>query len=179
MTLKTRRLMLRPVALADLRCYFELDSDPAVAGPLGLPGPASLAKTRRSILVAIKDWKKRGRNKLAFTIVSRDGRDWLGGLNLRWPHAGVAELGYTIAPRQQSNGYATEAVAAAVKLAFRRLGAHRVQATCWVENKASARVLSKAGFRKEGTLRGHLKRGRDVRDEFLFGVTRADWKNRH
>lgn len=176
MRLETSRLILRPVTLSDLERYFELDSNHAVAVPLGLPGPASITRTRKSIIAAMKDWRKKKRSKMAFTILSRRGRAWLGGLNLRWPHSGVAELGFMISPIQQGKGYATEAVLAAVELAFRKMGAHRVQATCWIKNKTSARVLEKAGLRKEGTLRGYLKRGREVRDEFMFGVTRTDWK---
>lgn len=88
----------------------------------------------------------------------------------------VGELGYSIHPRFWGNGYASEAVRRVVDLAFGELGAHRVQATCWVKNPRSAGVLKNAGLRKEGTLRGYLKRGRMVRDEFMFGLARKDRK---
>ena len=178
MKLATKRLLLRPVGMADIPHYFELDADPEVAAPIGLSGPVSLVGVRKSIRQAMRDWKKPGINKMAFTIVSRSGGERLGGINLRWPHKGVGELGYAIAPRHQGNGYATEAVRKVIDFAFQRLGAHRVQATCWVRNHPSTRVLSRAGLRKEGTLRGYLKQGRKVRDEFMFGITRADWKMR-
>ena len=61
-------------------------------------------------------------------------------------------------------------------MAFDKLGAHRVQATCWVKNARSAGVLKNAGLRKEGRLSGFLKRGRWVRDEFMFGLARKDRK---
>ncbi|MBI4248271.1 MAG: GNAT family N-acetyltransferase [Elusimicrobia bacterium] len=176
MKLATKRRLLRPVCMADLPHYFELDADPEVAAPIGLSGPASLVGVRKSIRQAMRDWKKPGINKMAFTIMSRSGREWLGGINLRWPHGGVGELGYAIAPRHQGNGYAAEAVKKVIDVAFQSFGAHRVQATCWVRNRPSARVLRKAGLRKEGTLRGYLRQGRKVRDEFIFGITRADWK---
>lgn len=176
MRLLTRRLILRPVRAADVPYYFELDSDPAVAGPLGLGGRASLARTRRSVLSSVRDWRRKRPKRLAFTIVSRRGGKPRGGLNLRWPHAGVAELGCAIDPRHQGRGYATEAVRRVVELAFGRLGAHRVQATCWVRNPASARVLEKAGLKREGRLRGYLRRGLEVRDEFMFGMTLSDLK---
>ena len=38
-----------------------------------------------------------------------------------------------------------------------------------------ARVLKKTGFRREGLLRGYLKREGVVRDELIFAQTRPDW----
>lgn len=97
---------------------------------------------------------------------------------LRWPHRGLGEIGYGLHPRNWGRGYATEAVKRITALAFDRFGAHRVQATCWAKNAASARVLVKAGYNKEGRLRGYLKRGDAVRDEFMFGLARADRRRR-
>jgi RimJ/RimL family protein N-acetyltransferase len=50
----------------------------------------------------------------------------------------------------------------------------RVEARCAVENIASARVLEKVGFRREGVLRGYfLLHDRRV-DHYLYSVLRND-----
>jgi len=51
------------------------------------------------------------------------------------------------------HGYATEAARAIVAFGFDTLGLHRIAATCVADNAASAHVLEKIGFRREGRLR--------------------------
>lgn len=176
MILQTRRLTLRPVELADVPRFVRARRDWKVAGPGGM-APETAAAARRKIRAARADMRKRGRGPLAFSILLRGGGGWLGTISLRWPHAGLGELGYFLLPEFWGRGYATEAAKRVVDLAFRKFGAHRVQATTWVKNPASGRVLRKAGLRKEGRLRGYLRRADEVRDEFMFGITREDWRN--
>ncbi len=59
-------------------------------------------------------------------------------------------LGYWVGREHNGRGYATEAVRLSVDYAFGELGLHRVQANVMTKNRRSARVLEKAGFRKEG-----------------------------
>ena len=76
------------------------------------------------------------------------------------------------------NGYAPEAAQKIIDTAFGRFKAHRVQATCWVKNTKSQRVLRKIGMKKEGRMRSYMRVGSLVRDEFLWGITRSDWRKR-
>ena len=66
-------------------------------------------------------------------------------------HCGVEgdtmELGYVIYPDHWNKGYATEALAAALRELF-RMGYTRVKAGHFVENPASGRVMEKCGMRK-------------------------------
>lgn len=177
-TYATRRLLLRPVRLSDAPAFAACSRDPRVAAPVGIGAPWSLATARGRVRSALKAMRGRGQRLLAVSLLRRSDGAWLGSLNLRWPHAGVGELGYYLLPEHWGKGYATEAVRRVVDLAFREFGAHRVQATAWVRNPGSARVLRKAGLLKEGRLRGYLKRGDEVRDEFMFGVARRAWASR-
>lgn len=175
MRLTTRRLLLRPPQDRDAAHIFTYASLEAVSLPAGFPRHRSLAGARRWIRAAHRERKKRGSHAMAFTIVLKKSGNPIGGVNLRWPHAGVGEFGYSLHPDHWGRGYAPEAARKLVDLAFAKFGAHRVQATCWVKNARSARVLRKLGLRKEGRLRGYLKRAGVVRDEFMWGVTRRDW----
>jgi RimJ/RimL family protein N-acetyltransferase len=178
MRLTTKRLILRPIGLGDAAAVFEHASHPDVPRFGGFPAPRSIADTRKTVRRMAAEWKKRGPKRMAFAILLKRDRSWIGGTSLRWPHGGVGEIGYGLSPRFRGNGYAADAAAALVDLAFRRFGAHRVQATCWVKNPKSESVLRKAGLRKEGRLRGFLKQGAKVRDEYIFGITRPDWERR-
>jgi RimJ/RimL family protein N-acetyltransferase len=77
---------------------------------------------------------------------------------------GVIKVGYTIAPRFQGRGYATEAVGALVDYAFDTLGADVVRAYASAENVPSIRVAEKVGL--------HLVERIEHRfgDEVWFGV---------
>ncbi|EQM34314.1 hypothetical protein N601_06955 [Rhodococcus erythropolis DN1] len=84
-----------------------------------------------------------------------------------------AELGFVVNPKFQGRGYASEAGSAVVGLAFARLGAQRVQATCRPENSASASVLTKIGMVEEGRMRAHMVIRRTAVDSLLFAATRS------
>ena len=149
-------------------------TSPGVAEPAGYPTPPSLRDSRARVARSVSAWRKKAPTLMTFSLIRRSDGAWLGLANLRWPHGGVGELGYSLHPDHWGHGYASEAVRFLVRLAFVELGAHRVQATCWVKNPQSVGVLKNAGLMKEGVLRGYLKRGRVARDEFMFGLARKD-----
>ena len=65
---------------------------------------------------------------------------------------GSVEIGYGITEENQGQGYAAEAVEAAVSWALRQPGVCRVEAETDPENKKSQRVLEKCGFVPSGTV---------------------------
>jgi len=70
----------------------------------------------------------------------------------------TAELGYVIAPHARGRGVATEALRQLTAWAFETLDPMRLELLISVENDASKRVATKAGYAYEGTLRNlHVK----------------------
>ena len=65
---------------------------------------------------------------------------------------GIAEIGYGISAEYQNNGYATEAVKAALEWAFAHPETAAVEAETDSENTASGRVLEKCGFARNGII---------------------------
>jgi ribosomal-protein-alanine N-acetyltransferase len=87
------------------------------------------------------------------------GEKLVGRLALNQIVRGVfqnAYLGYSIGEPWNGRGFATEAVAVAVRFAFEELDLHRIQAAVMPRNAASIRVLEKNGFREEGYAVGYL-----------------------
>lgn len=175
MTLTTRRLILRPLALFDAGFLYEVGAREDVSRPAGFPRTRTLAASRARVRRSIAACRKGKPRPLSFSILRKTDGGWMGNVSLSWPHAGVGQLGYLVHPDHWGRGYAPEAARKVVDAAFARFGAHRVQATCWIKNARSSRVLKKIGLRREGRLRGYLKRSGVVRDEFIWGMTRADW----
>lgn len=86
-----------------------------------------------------------------------------------------ASLGYALDPAAWGRGYATEAAHALLEWAFDALDLNRVQAETDTRNVASARVLQKVGFVREGTLREQCVVDGDVSDTWVFGLLRREW----
>ena len=86
----------------------------------------------------------------------------------------MGSVGYRFDPECWGNGYATEALQAAVEFIFTHTELDRLQATADVRNTASNRVLEKCGFVLEGTIR----RGKMVStycDHNIWGMLRDDF----
>jgi ribosomal-protein-alanine N-acetyltransferase len=86
-----------------------------------------------------------------------------------------ATVGYYVAVEHQGRGYATEALRLVLRFAFEEAGLHRVQAGVVPENRASARVLEKAGFRREGMAERYINIDGRWRDHLIFAITKEDW----
>lgn len=59
--------------------------------------------------------------------------------------------------------------------AFDALDLNRVQSETDARNLASARILEKVGFIREGTLREDCTVNGDVSDSWVYGLLRSDW----
>lgn len=92
------------------------------------------------------------------------------------PRHQYADLSYFIGERTKwGRGYATEAIALAVGIAFCRLGLHRVQAGIYSGNPASGRALERVGFRPEGVFRQKLRIDGGWQDHIVYGLLREEW----
>lgn len=87
-----------------------------------------------------------------------------------------SELGYWVRTDRARRGYATEAAEAMVRYAFSSLRMHKVRADVAVGNHASARVLTKLGFKLEGTLREDRKVGQVFVDHWRFGLLAREFR---
>lgn len=87
-----------------------------------------------------------------------------------------AELGYWLAEEYWGRGVMTEAVRQICREAFARYGILRIFAEPFADNRGSRRVLEKAGFTCEGTMRnGVFKNGR-VRSYCMYALLREELK---
>ena len=88
---------------------------------------------------------------------------------------GRAEIGYSLARRFWGFGYMTEAARAVIDFGFGAMGLNRVEANCFIENVASARVMEKCGMKFEGILREYiLVKGR-YENVKTYAIVRREW----
>ncbi|OUE25472.1 putative ribosomal N-acetyltransferase YdaF [Clavibacter michiganensis] len=77
-------------------------------------------------------------------------------------------MGYWLAADRTGRGLATEAVRAAVAVAFGELGRHRVEAGTLGHNAASQAVLARCGFTRYGLAPRYLRIAGEWQDHVLF-----------
>jgi ribosomal-protein-alanine N-acetyltransferase len=150
--LETGRLILRRPRIADAAALHAYASDPEVTRWLGWPRHTSMRDTEQFLAFCDTEW---GRWPAAALVIERraDGRV-VGSTGFGFETPWRAATGYVLARDAWGHGYATEALGAIRDLAP-GLGLRRLHAWCHVDHAASARVLDKCGFVREGVLRRH------------------------
>lgn len=175
-TLTTERLTLRPFTDADAEPLFSHAKNPNVARFTLWDAHQSIDDT----LVFIHDYAmlryREGSPEPYAITINPDPRP-VGSLGCFWAaqvHL-TMELGYWIAEPFWGKGYVVEACRAVLGHAFAEYKPARIQARVIEGNAASARVLTKLGFREEGTLRKILLRRGKQEDVRMFSILREEW----
>lgn len=89
-------------------------------------------------------------------------------------HRQTAELGYYIAEEYWGKGLMTEAVRQICAYVFEKSDVIRIYAEPFAFNAASCRVLEKAGFQYEGTLRNNAVKNGNVIDMKMYSLLKGD-----
>ena len=175
-TLDTARLQLRPVTSADADALFALHSSAYVLRYWDAPPWSERARADRFIAACRQMAEDGSGARLAMDRVF-DGA-FIGWCSLtRWnPDYRSASMGYCLDDAAWGHGYATEAARAVLQWAFGTLDLNRVQAETDTRNAASARVLEKLGFVREGTLREDCVVNGEVSDSWVYGLIRRQWR---
>jgi RimJ/RimL family protein N-acetyltransferase len=87
-------------------------------------------------------------------------------------HRKNAELGYWLAEPFWGKGIITEAVKQMVDYGFRTFDIDRIYARPFGDNRASQRVLEKAGFKLEARFKNTLIKNGVYQDELVYAVRR-------
>lgn len=142
---------------------------------LNIPYPYTEADADRWLGRRIESTRTQGK-EVTFAVRRDDG--WMigavGADSLRLGESHRAEIGYWLARPYWGRGMMTDAVRAYVRYAFGELDLLRLTAHVLTVNVGSARVLEKNGFRLEGRLRKHFRKGEALHDAFCFGLLRED-----
>ena len=151
---ETERLVIRVPHLSDAQSIFGgYAQDAEVTRYLVWRPHKDVHETERFLTERIADWEHGAR--FPWVITLKDDGELIGMVEIRI-NSFKADVGYVIARKWWSKGFATEALRPVVKWAMEQPGIYRVWALCDVANVASARVLEKAGMQREGVLRRNM-----------------------
>src|SRR5450432_3009149 len=173
-SLSTKRLTLRAPTLADAGAMRAVLLIPDVTRFSNWPDAPSKAQVERSMRWMAK-LHASGKG-CAWIIEDRKSGTLMGAIRFnsiekKWK---CAEIGYELHPEFWGKGLMTEAVHAVVNCGHQSFRLNRIEAWTLPGNAASDRVLQKAGFRHEGTLRQKAWFKEAFHDFRMFGRVAGD-----
>lgn len=147
--LETERLVLRRFTGNDIDNLYDLDSDPDVMRFLNGGTPTPRAVVEADILPRFTSYDERFPCFGFWAAIDKANGDFVGWFSFR-PAGDVdpreAQLGFRLRKAAWGRGYATEGARALIQLGFTELRVERVIATTYEDNRASRRVMEKAGM---------------------------------
>ncbi|WP_433932401.1 GNAT family N-acetyltransferase [Sorangium cellulosum] len=173
--LTTPRLRLRAMEPADVERLFRIRSDPQVTRYTGRAPDSSIADTEQNLAVVSAGIREN--TSIYWGITLKEGGELIGnGGFWRWnkPHR-WAEIGYGLLPAFWGQGIMTEALRAMLPFGFASMDLHRVEAQLDPENRASARVLERLGFTREGQHRQNWYYDERFTDTAVYGLLRGEF----
>ncbi|HIG98523.1 TPA: GNAT family N-acetyltransferase [Candidatus Woesearchaeota archaeon] len=171
MILRAKAFSLRPFRKGDeISLRTNINSRNVSRYTLRIPFPYLARHARGWVKKNISLGSRRKADELNFAIDMKG--EVVGGISLMHIEKHKAEIGYWLGEKYWGRGIMTEVVKLVCGHAFGRLKLGRIYASVFRPNRASARVLEKAGFRLEGINRKNcLKNGR-IYDGMLYAKTR-------
>ena len=178
-TLQYGLVTLRPSAEKDIDSIFNACQDPLI--PAFTTVPANYTIDHAIDFVRSDPFSFSERRELRFVIDYGNGDDqqFAGVISLHTINIKnhTAEIGYWMEKSMRGKGIGTIAAKMITDYGFRSLGFRRIDGLADVENTGSQKLLTSAGFQKEGILRNKVTRddGRQI-DMALFATTDITWK---
>lgn len=166
--IETPRLRLRELTDDDAATVFEMFCDPEVTQFYDVVTMTELEQA--SGLTERLRRRFHDRNGIRWAIERSDDGSAIGsiGYPVIVATADRGSIGYDLVRRAWGHGFASEAVAAIVEFGHRTMQLHRIDALVIAGNAASASVLGKCGFAREGVLRDYAAFNGRYRDMEMF-----------
>ena len=175
--LETERLVLRVRTVADAEDIYAYASLPEVAYPASFPPVKTLEDEVYYLEHILPERNQKENLPAGYGIVVKETDKVIGSVDFNHRHEDdVLELGYTLHPDYWGRGYVPEAARALIDEAFKELGLHKIELSCYSHNLQSQRVAEKLGF----TLEARIRDRKDVQgnrcDDLRYGLLRSEWE---
>ncbi len=168
--IKAKGFTLRPIRVTDARGYLECHQDDEAKANF-TSVPTTIKEAEKEIL---EGKKRRNAINKKFAIMIKGKFAGFANLELtkhpRYKHS--ANVSYGIHKDFRGQGLATKVLKKITSYGFKELGLVRISGMCRNFNKASARVLEKAGYTHEGT----LHKNKFIDGKYVDDMLWAKWK---
>lgn len=174
-SIRTERLLIRPLVESDNTDLFAIFSNPLVT-EYAIGYPHETAEESQNYIRSVLDAYEQGTAAIwGITLINSEKLIGIIGYELWFPDHHRAEIGYTLAHEHWGKGYATEALRGAANYGFSQLKLNRIEATAQPDNQASWHVLQKVGFQREGFLKQFILSREKYRDVYFYSLVYDDW----
>ena len=168
--LETERLVLRNLTKEDKYDLFESRSNPTTMQYI----PRPIAKTVDDVsqLIDIILGYTATNERINWAVTEKGNDKLIGFIGYpNFKHESLrAEIGYMLNPNYTGKGIAYEALKAIIDYGFNTIGLHSIEAIIRTENKASVKLIEKAGFVKEAHFKDYIFHNGQFYDEFVYSL---------
>ncbi len=178
-TLTTKRLTLRKLLPSDYRDMYEYASREDVTEYLLWYPHASENQTYTYLNNIQQSYKNGDYCDWAVTVTETGKMIGTCGFTAINVENRRAEVGYVLNPEYWGNGYATEAVSAAIEFAFKELSMNRVEAHFISGNERSLAVMKRCGMTFEGFLKEYMLIKGSYKDIGFCAVTKSGFSQKN
>ncbi|MDB5748081.1 MAG: family N-acetyltransferase [Massilia sp.] len=176
--LHTARLTLRPFRSGDVAALFDIFSDAEVVRFWSRAAWTDVKQAAQMIEESRQDIASGNIVRYGIALAETDAL--IGICNLRgfFGQNRRCELGYALGRAWWGRGFAGEALEALLGHAFGPLDLNRIEADIDPRNDASARLLERLGFRREGTMPERWIVHGEKADTAFYGLLKRYWEDR-
>jgi len=182
-TLKTKRLILRPWRETDLKPFAELNADPKVMEYF----PSTLSSEESDSLAHRIQSKMEERGYGMWAVAIPGIADFIGFIGLNnedkstFPahFTPAVEIGWRLAADYWGKGYATEGAKAVLAYGFENLNLEEIVSFTAVQNMRSRRIMEKIGLHhdsKDDFDHPKLPEGHSLRRHVLYRLKQQEWR---
>jgi RimJ/RimL family protein N-acetyltransferase len=162
---------IRSFSNKDVQSIARHANNPRIAANLrnGFPHPYTIDDAEKWL-----QYVKSKKPETNFAIATRS--EAIGGIGLELMddvHYQTAGLGYWIGEDYWGKGIMTAAVTVFTEYAFRNYDLIRIFAAIFESNRASVRVIEKAGYTFEGRLRRSVNKNGRILDELMYAKVKG------
>jgi [ribosomal protein S5]-alanine N-acetyltransferase len=184
-TLVGRRLVLRPLTVADFPAWQEVRRRNTgwltSWEPARTPGMPDVVEQREAFAMRCSARERERQLGTGFGFGMFVGGQFAGEINLSSVQRGPfqsAYVGYWIDQAHAGNSYTAEALVLVIRFAFEQVHLHRVQVSIIPRNHRSRRVVEKLKLRDEGIALRYLEINGVWEDHVRYAVTVEEWMER-
>ena len=178
-TLTRGLINLRKPELKDTQAVFDGCQDPLIPRFTAISADYSMAHALDYVQRVDASLRTQRELPLIIEYGNGDDRKFAGTISFHSISVknSVGEIGYWMSESMRGKSIATTAVRMLTDYGFATIGFKRVEAMVDIENIASTKLLTSAGYQREGLLRKKISRddGRQV-DMYLFAAIPEEWE---
>jgi RimJ/RimL family protein N-acetyltransferase len=170
----TERLLIRILERKDKEDFFQYRSMPEIYKYQSWR-PKFISEIEEFINKNVAVFPNTPNTWLQLAVCLKEGQ-MIGDIGIHFIDDCQIEIGYTLSPEYQGNGYAFEAVKAVINYVFFVLKKHRIAASVDPDNIQSIKLLERIGFRKEAHFIKSFRMDDQWYDDCIYAMLEDEWK---